>query len=66
MTAIRVLNDLVGGVSVTMEEDGTQIDPAFVKGATVRLSGSQAEAFVRARMGLENDTNLARMQRQRQ
>lgn len=66
MTAIRVLNDLVGGVSVTMEEDCTQIDPAFVKGATVRLSGSQAEAFVRARMGLENDTNLARMQRQRQ
>lgn len=66
MSAIGVLNDLVGGVPVTMEEDLTQIDPAFVQGATVRLSGSQAEAFVRARTGLDNDTNLARMQRQRQ
>ena len=66
ITAISVLNDLVGGVPVTMEEDYTEIDPAFVKGATVRLNGTQAESFVRARMGLKNDTNLARMKRQRQ
>ena len=66
MSAISVLNDLVEGVPVTMEEDYTEIDPSFEKGATVRLSGTQAEAFVRARMGLSNDTNLARMKRQRQ
>lgn len=66
ITAISVLNDLVGGVPVTMEEDYTEIDPVFVKGATVRLNGTQAESFVRARMGLNNDTNLARMKRQRQ
>lgn len=66
MSAIGVLNDVVGGVPVTMEEDLTRIDPAFVQGATVRLTGAQAEAFVRARMELDNDTNLARMQRQRQ
>ena len=65
MTAIPVLNDLVGGVEVTMPRDYTEIDPAFTQGATVRLSGAQAEAFVRSRMGLENDTNLARMERQR-
>lgn len=65
MTAIPVLNDLVGGVEVTMPQDYTEIDPAFTQGATVRLSGAQAEAFVRSRMGLENDTNLARMERQR-
>lgn len=66
MSSIGVLNDLVGGVTVTMQEDLTQIDPAFVQGATVRLTGDQAEAFVRARMELEDDTNLARMKRQRQ
>lgn len=65
MTALPVINDLVGGVSVFVEEDMTAVDPAFVQGATVRLKGSQAERFVRARMALENDTNLARMNRQR-
>lgn len=66
MTAIGALNDMVGGVPVTMEEDLTAVDPAFAEGATVWLDGGQAEKFVRARMGLENDTNLARMKRQRQ
>ena len=66
MTAIGVLNDLVGGVPVTIEEDMTVIDPAFTEGAAVWLDGVQAEKFVRARMALENDTNLARMKRQRQ
>lgn len=66
MTAIGLVNDLVGGVPVTIEEDMTVVDPAFTKGATVVLKGSQAEAFVRARQSLDNDTNLARMGRQRQ
>ena len=66
MTAIGALNDVVGGVPVTMEEDLTAVDPAFTEGTTVLLDGEQAEKFVRARMGLENDTNLARMKRQRQ
>lgn len=66
MSSIGLLNDLVGGVPVTIEEDMTVVDPAFTKGATVLLKGSQAEAFVRARQSLDNDTNLARMARQRQ
>ena len=65
MTAIGVLNDVVGGVPVTIREDLTAIDPAFVAGATVRLTGAQAEKFVRARMSLEDDTNTSRMERQR-
>lgn len=65
MSSIGVLNDLVGGVPVTIPEDMTVIDPAFVQGETVLLKGSQAESFVRARMALENDTNIARMARQR-
>ena len=66
MTAIPVLNDVVGGVPITFQEDLTDIDPAFVKGATLRLDGSQAEKFVRSRMGLSDDTNTYRMERQRQ
>ena len=66
MTAIPVLNDVVGGVPITFQEDMTDIDPAFVKGATVRLDGSQAEKFVRSRMGLSDDTNTYRMKRQLQ
>ena len=66
MSAIGVLNDLVGGVTVTIEEDLTGIDPAFTEGATVCLRGAQAESFLRARMALEDDTNLSRMRRQRQ
>lgn len=65
MTVIPVLNDLVGGVPVTITDDMTAVDPAFVKGATVRLNGEQAEKFVRSRMALDNDTNTARMRRQR-
>lgn len=65
VTAVSLLNDLVGGVPVTMPEDLTVIDPSFTEGATVRLNGSQAEQFLRVRMALENDTNAARMERHR-
>jgi len=65
LSGISVLNNLVGGVPVQIPEDLTRIDPAFVAGATVHLTGDQAENFVRARMGLLDDTNLARMSRQR-
>lgn len=64
MDAIPVLNDSVGGVTVTVPEDMTAADPSFVKGATVTLHGDQAEKFVRSRMSLPNDTNEFRMQRQ--
>lgn len=65
VSEIATINDLVGGVQVTIEEDLTVVDPAFTPGATVLLKGKQAEKFIRSRMGLEDDTNLARMSRQR-
>lgn len=64
MDAISTMNDLVGGVSVLIEEDLTAIDPAFVNGQQVVLSGDQAERFVRARKGVTGGTNLNRMRRQ--
>lgn len=65
MSGISVLNNLVGGVPVQIPENLTRVDPAFVEGATVHLTGDQAEKFVRARKGLLDDTNLARMTRQK-
>lgn len=65
MSAIPVLNNLVGGVPVEIPVDMTAVDPAFVEGTTVYLTGDQAEKFVRARRILEDDTNSARMSRHR-
>jgi anionic cell wall polymer biosynthesis LytR-Cps2A-Psr (LCP) family protein len=61
------VNSLVGGVTVTIEDDGlTAIDPAFEKGVTITLSDEQAVAFVQARMSVGNGTNIERMARQSQ
>ena len=65
MDSIPVLNDLVGGVTVHIDEDLTPADPAFVPGADVHLEGDQALAFVRARRNVSDGTNLSRMNRQR-
>ena len=65
MSSIAALNDLLGGVSVTMEEDHTKINPAFVKGATIHLMGKDAYDYVHSRMGVDDGTNVSRMARQR-
>ena len=65
MGGINILNEKVGGVTVAIEDDLTSVDAAFVKGSTVTLQGDQAEKFVRARYGLEDDSNPARQMRQR-
>ncbi len=66
MDAIPVLNDLVGGVTVTVEDDFTGIDDSLVKGETVTLTAENVEHFVRSRMLMvDDDSNQARMRRQR-
>ncbi|MDO4740647.1 MAG: LCP family protein [Eubacteriales bacterium] len=62
---ISVLNDWAGGVTVTLEEDLSALDPAMTAGATLTLTGDQAEIFVRSRREIGTGTNAARMQRQR-
>lgn len=64
MGAISILNDQIGGVTVTIPAGMESIDPAFVEGAKVKLQGKQTELFVRSRSELENDTNIFRMERQ--
>ena len=65
MDAIPILNDQVGGVTVTIPEDMTMDDPAMAEGATITLTGEQADIFIRARMELDDPTNINRMSRQR-
>ena len=65
MDAIGTLNDALGGVTVTLEEDFSAVDPLMQKGATLQLSAQQAETLVRSRMEIGDGTNEARMQRQR-
>ena len=59
-----MLNDLAGGVTVTLEDDFSAADPAMTKGATLTLQGDQAEIFVRRRRDIGEGTNEARMVRQ--
>lgn len=65
MDSIPILNDAVGGVTVTLEDDFSAYDPAMTQGATVTLKGEQAETFVRWRMEVGDGTNASRMRRQR-
>ncbi len=66
LDAISTLNDWLGGVTVTIADDFSQVDPAMVRGSTIRLLGPQAEYFVRSRMSVGDGSNAQRMIRQRQ
>ncbi len=66
MDAVPVLNDLVGGVEVEIQDDFSNVDPTLVMGEKVLLKGEQALTFVRARGSMADSTNISRMKRQRQ
>ena len=61
METVPLLNDLVGGVTVTLEDDIPALGPEYVKGATITLKGNNALRFVRSRDISQVDSNLARM-----
>jgi LCP family protein required for cell wall assembly len=62
--AIGVANDAVGGVTVEIQDDFSEVDPTLVEGETVTLTAEQAETFVRGRYGVADQTNVNRMSRQ--
>ncbi|MCR4885718.1 MAG: LCP family protein [Clostridiales bacterium] len=66
LDGVPVFNDALGGVTVTLEDDLSSVDPSWTPGTTVTLQGSQAEAFVRARRTVGDGTNESRMRRQQQ
>lgn len=63
-TSIASVNDAIGGVEITVPQDYTMIDPAFVEGTTLTLKGKQAHDYVRWRDTNEHFSNNDRMQRQ--
>ncbi len=67
MTAIGILNDKVGGISVTIPYDMTVVHKDWTEGKKVTLKGDDALLFVRARrtLGADLGTNAVRMERQR-
>ncbi len=65
MEDIATLNDALGGVTVTLEEDFSREDPSMTPGTTMTLTGNQAEIFVRYRATVADGTNTNRMKRQR-
>lgn len=66
MDGVALLNDLVGGVTVEVLDDFSGIDDTLVQGETVTLQGQQSLTYVRSRGGMEDSSNLRRMERQRQ
>lgn len=58
--------DAVDGVELEVLDDFTGIDDTLIKGEIVSLSGEQALRYVRARKGMEDSTNISRMNRQEQ
>ena len=63
MDAITILNDAVGGVTVTVEEDFSDVNSGITKGI-LTLRGEQALDYVRVRKNLGDQKNITRMKRQ--
>lgn len=66
MEEIGTLNQAVGGVEVTIEDDFSQADPSLKEGETVLLNDEQARTYVQGRMSVGDGENTSRMRRQKQ
>ncbi len=63
MDALPILNDAVGGVTVEVTEDFSQVNPSIPRGQ-VTLKGQQALDYLRGRQDLGDQLNTSRMARQ--
>lgn len=66
MDSIPIFNDGVGGVSVELLDDFSHINPAMTVGTTYTLVGEEALSYVQERKNMDDNTNLSRMERQKQ
>lgn len=62
MDAIAILNDAVGGVTVTVEDDFSKVDSSIPMGE-VTLTGEQALSFIQTRKDVSDQMNISRMNR---
>ena len=63
-SAVSAFNTALGGVTVTIPDDMTSVNPLWSAGSTVTLQGGEAETFVRTRKTVGEGTNAERMVRQ--
>ena len=66
LEAIGALNRLLGGLTVTIPADYSDLDPAMTEGAVLTLTDEQAVILIRARRTIGDGTNAARTIRQRE
>ena len=66
MDAVGIVNDEAGGVEVYIEDDFSNIDSSLTQDSYMTLTGDQALTYVRSRMGLDDSSNVARMNRQKE
>ena len=65
MDAISIINDAVGGVTVNVTDDFSNVDPTITKGE-VTLKGQQAIHYVQTRKGVGDQKNISRIERQKE
>ena len=65
LDAVAILNDAVGGVTVTVTDDFSLVDETIRQGQMV-LRGDQALSFVQTRWNVGDHLNLSRMERQKE
>lgn len=64
LDAISIVNDAVGGVTVTVTDDFADTDPTITKGLCT-LRGKQAVTYVQSRQTVGDGLNVSRMNRQK-
>ena len=65
LASIGVINHLLGGVTVTLEDDFSAFDPTMLPGTELQLTDQQAVLFTRYRLDIGDGSNESRMRRQR-
>lgn len=66
MEGIQPTVDAIGGVSLKLQTDETDLDPLYTKGANITLNGEEAFNFVHTRDIDTRGSNIDRMSRQTQ
>ena len=66
MDSVQIINDLVGGVTLEVMHDFSDVDSSLIKGETVTLRGEKALTYIRGRKDVDEQSNVQRMERQNQ
>ena len=64
MNGIVAAVDAMGGITLTFDQDFSDVNEAYTEGATVTLNGTEVEAFVRHRSHTSSDASVGRMNQQ--